>query len=87
MSADTAGLAALSAAFSGTILTAEDNGYDDARRIHNGLIDKHPALSPVVSTPPTSSTRSTTVGMRAWRSQSGAAVTTLPGWQLPTAGS
>jgi FAD/FMN-containing dehydrogenase len=44
MSAPADGLAALSAAFSGTILTAEDAGYDHARRVHNGLIDKHPSV-------------------------------------------
>jgi FAD/FMN-containing dehydrogenase len=44
MSAHADGLTALSAAFSGTILTAEDAGYDDARRVHNGLIDKHPSV-------------------------------------------
>jgi FAD/FMN-containing dehydrogenase len=30
--------------FSGQILAPGEPGYDDARRIHNGLIDKHPAL-------------------------------------------
>ena len=30
--------------FSGEILTPADAGYDAARKIHNGLIDKHPAL-------------------------------------------
>jgi FAD/FMN-containing dehydrogenase len=34
---------ALREAFSGQLLTAGDPGYDEARRIHNGLIDKHPA--------------------------------------------
>jgi FAD/FMN-containing dehydrogenase len=34
----------LRAAFSGQILAPGDLGYDDARRIHNGLIDKRPAL-------------------------------------------
>jgi FAD/FMN-containing dehydrogenase len=28
---------------SGQVLTRSDPGYDEARRIHNGLIDKHPA--------------------------------------------
>ncbi len=28
----------------GTILAPEDDGYDDARTIHNGLIDRRPAL-------------------------------------------
>src|SRR5437879_992703 len=27
-----------------TLLTPGDAGYDDARRIHNGMIDKHPAV-------------------------------------------
>jgi len=35
---------AFSAACSGTVLTAGDEGYDQARRIHNGLIDKRPTL-------------------------------------------
>ncbi len=30
--------------FSGQILAQGEPGYDEARRIHNGLIDKHPAL-------------------------------------------
>jgi FAD/FMN-containing dehydrogenase len=30
--------------FSGEILRPGDSGYDDARRIHNGLIDKRPAV-------------------------------------------
>jgi len=37
-------LEALSSTFSGTILRPGDAGYDDARRVHNGLIDRHPAL-------------------------------------------
>jgi FAD/FMN-containing dehydrogenase len=37
-------LETLRASFSGTVLSPQDDGYDDTRRIHNGLIDKHPAL-------------------------------------------
>ncbi|HEY3045738.1 MAG TPA: FAD-dependent oxidoreductase, partial [Vicinamibacterales bacterium] len=37
-------VAELSARFSGRILLPGDAGYDEARRIHNGLIDKRPAL-------------------------------------------
>ncbi len=37
-------LEALAAAFSGTILQPGDEGYDDARRVHNGLIDRRPAI-------------------------------------------
>ena len=41
---DGALLEALTSTFSGTVLLPGDHGYDDARRIHNGLIDRHPAL-------------------------------------------
>jgi FAD/FMN-containing dehydrogenase len=34
---------ALRDAVSGSVLLPVDDGYDDARRIHNGLIDRHPA--------------------------------------------
>jgi FAD/FMN-containing dehydrogenase len=37
-------LKALAAGFTGRLLRAGDPGYDDARRVHNGLIDKRPAL-------------------------------------------
>ncbi len=34
----------LAGTFSGTFLQPHDPGYDDTRRVHNGLVDKHPAL-------------------------------------------
>lgn len=34
----------LASEFSGTLLQPDDAAYDEARRIHNGLIDKRPAL-------------------------------------------
>src|SRR3954447_8953838 len=34
----------LAASFSGELLAPASPGYDDARRVHNGLIDKRPAL-------------------------------------------
>lgn len=34
----------LRASFSGALLSAGDNGYEEARHVHNGLIDKRPAL-------------------------------------------
>jgi FAD/FMN-containing dehydrogenase len=34
----------LSAEFSGRLLRPGDAGYDEARRVHNGLIDRRPAL-------------------------------------------
>src|ERR671934_16582 len=40
---DTSPIAALKASLSGDVLVPGDPGYDEARRIHNGLIDKRPA--------------------------------------------
>jgi FAD/FMN-containing dehydrogenase len=40
----TDGSVQLGDALSGHVLDPGDPGYDEARRIHNGLIDKHPAL-------------------------------------------
>ena len=37
-------LEALAAGFGGTLLLPSDDGYDAARKIHNGLIDRRPAL-------------------------------------------
>jgi len=37
-------IAELAPTFSGQLLQPNDNGYDDARRVHNGLVDKRPAL-------------------------------------------
>jgi FAD/FMN-containing dehydrogenase len=36
--------AELATTFRGQLLRPGDPGYDDARKIHNGLVDKHPAL-------------------------------------------
>ena len=37
-------IAELATHFSGELLLSGDAGYDEARRVHNGLIDKRPAL-------------------------------------------
>jgi FAD/FMN-containing dehydrogenase len=37
-------IADLTPAFSGQLLLPRDAGYDDARKVHNGLVDKRPAL-------------------------------------------
>ena len=42
--AEVAGLNEVEASFGGDFLRPGDPGYDEARRLHNGMIDKHPAL-------------------------------------------
>jgi FAD/FMN-containing dehydrogenase len=37
-------LSALASSFSGALVRPTDDGYEAARRIHNGLVDRHPAL-------------------------------------------
>src|SRR5580698_2733843 len=44
MPVDSGTLAQLAPGFSGRLLLPADAEYEDARRIHNGLVDKHPAL-------------------------------------------
>ena len=44
MSVDTTTLAQLAPGFTGRFLQPADAEYDDARRVHNGLVDKHPAI-------------------------------------------
>ena len=41
---DAEALGQLRATFSGSLLEAGDEGYEEARRVHNGLIDRRPAL-------------------------------------------
>src|ERR1044071_10142424 len=44
MSGTSATLDQLTATFTGQLLQPGDAGYDEARRVYNGLIDKRPAL-------------------------------------------
>ena len=37
-------VAELAKAFTGRLLQPPDLGYEDARKVHNGLVDKRPAL-------------------------------------------
>ena len=40
----TSAVSDLATRFSGQLLQPTDSGYEDARRVHNGLVDKRPAL-------------------------------------------
>ena len=41
---DAAQLETLTGSLTGRVLLPADDGYDDARRVHNGMIDRRPAL-------------------------------------------
>jgi FAD/FMN-containing dehydrogenase len=41
---DQASITELSARFSGVLLRPDQSGYDEVRRVHNGMIDRRPAL-------------------------------------------
>jgi hypothetical protein len=38
------GISTIAGTFSGLLLQPGDAGYDAARRVHNGMVDKRPAL-------------------------------------------
>jgi hypothetical protein len=44
MSVEATTLAQLAPGFTGRLLRSNDAEYEDARRVHNGLVDKHPAV-------------------------------------------
>ena len=44
ISLDQASIVDLSARFSGVLLRPDQSGYDEVRRVHNGMIDRRPAL-------------------------------------------
>ena len=76
----------LAARFAGELLGPSDPGYDDARHVHNGLIDKRPALIARCHT--TADVRDALQLARdrgAARSPSEAAATTWPARRSPTA--
>ena len=42
---DPSSLSSLRRSLSGTLLMTGDDGYETARRIHNGMIDKYPSVN------------------------------------------
>lgn len=83
--------AELAPVFSGHLLRPGDATYEEARRVHNGLIDRRPALIARcrgvadVAALPMSPTRSASRKGSASRRPSAAAVTTWPGGRPSTA--
>jgi hypothetical protein len=76
---------AFSGSISGTVLQPGEDHYEAARRVHNGLIDKRPAL---IARCRGAADVSAAVGLgvrRVWRSRFAAADTTSPGGASPTA--
>ena len=75
----------VNASFTGELIDPGDPGYEQARRVHNGLINKHPALIARCRTVP-----DVVDAIRIGREQSAeisvaAAGTASPGWPSPTA--
>ena len=77
----------LGAGFGGVLLGPGDEGYEAARRVHNGMIDKRPAL--IARCTGVADVRAALrFGVdRGCRSRFGAAVTMWPGTQSAMTGS
>ena len=69
----------LAASLSGRLLQPGDEGYDDARRVHNGLIDRRPALIVRCRSAADVAAAVRFARVAGTRSRSGAAVTTSAG--------
>ena len=83
VSLDAGQLESLAAGFGGTLILPSDDGYETARKIHNGLIDRRPALIAQCS-----GTADIAAAVRFARqtglaSPSAGAATTLPGGPFP----
>ena len=61
-----------------SVLLPEDGGYDDARSLWNGELDRRPAVIARCRAPPTSPRRWRTPASRSWRSPCAAAATARP---------
>ena len=84
---DTGAVSELATRFSGQILRPTDTGYDEARSVHNGLIDKRPALVACCRPSPMSLMRSTRHGSTPSPSPSKAAGIMSPAGPLSRAAS
>jgi hypothetical protein len=75
---DHARVAGLADELAGSVLRPGDASYDAARAVHNGLIDRRPALIVRCRRPATSSRRSRSHATPASRCRCAAAATTSP---------
>ena len=82
---DAAALQTLADGFAGRVLQRADDGYDDARRVHNGLIDRRPALIVLRRRGRRRRGGAVRYARAVTRSRSEAAVTTWPGARVPRA--
>ena len=73
------------AAFTGELIAPADPGYEQARQVHNGLIDKRPALIARCRTVPDIVDAVAIGREQATGYRCAAAATTWPAWALPTA--
>ena len=71
---------------SGPVLAPGDPGYDEARRVHNGLIDKHPAVIARCLHGRRRRRCQASAGAKESRSRFVAAVTASPARRSPRAG-
>ena len=66
--------------FEGTLIGPDDSGYDEARVLYNGMIDKRPALIARCAAPTTWPRHSPSPASTTCRWPSAAAPTTAPAW-------
>ena len=80
-------LEALRGAISGCVISPEDSGYDKARLVHNGTVDKRPSIIAQCSNTADIADAITFARETAWRSPSEAGAIASPACRFVTAAS
>jgi hypothetical protein len=70
--------------FTGTLIGPDDDGYETARRVYNGMIDRHPALIARCESVADVSAALLHARQTGWRSRCAAAPTPPPASAPPT---